>query len=175
MGAKGHRKHRWSHKTKSILKAIRSLLRGRATQPDPIQWTFTAQKTIRGTYRVYVTALITYPWRLYSGQSAPEGPLPTRVEFEESAAVQLLGKPEEMGMFKEEFDTKYQVRTRYYSSGVSFVQEVWLAIRPASAKGRVIFAACTEKQCREPEVLEFQVALNNIIPPGEPVNDRRAP
>ncbi len=154
---------------KSIKAFIRSIFGG-ATPPGPIQWTFTAQKTTKGTYRVYVTALIDYPWRLYSAQSAPEGPLPTRVEFVESATVQLLGKPEEMGVFKEEWDTQYKVLTRYYNSGVSFVQEVWAAIRPALVKGTVIFAACTEKQCREPTAIEFQVVLNGtnpVPPPGK--------
>lgn len=144
---------------KSISTFIRFIW-GSSTKPDPIEWKFTVQKIGTDTYRVYVTAFISDSWRLYSGQSAGEGLMPTLVEFEESAFIHLLGSANEMGLFKEEFDTKLDTRTRYCTSVVSFVQEVKTDGRPVSVKGKIVFIACTEKRCLEPKEIEFQVELD---------------
>ncbi|MGB5819330.1 MAG: hypothetical protein WBG90_07575 [Saonia sp.] len=144
---------------KSVTAFLQSI-GGRSIKAGPIQWKFTAEKIDGDIYRVNATAYIDYPWRLYSRQSETEGPLPTQVEFEESAAVRLLGEPEEIGIFKEEYDTKLKVYTRYSTSVVSFVLPVQSYIRPETIKGKVIFMACTKKRCLNPAKIEFQVALD---------------
>lgn len=145
---------------KTIRAFIRSLFNMSKQPPNPIQWKFTAKKTSFNTYSIHATALIAYPWRLFSQKSSPEGPLPTMVKFEENTYVLLMGDTKEVGTIKEDNQNVYKVMTHFYTSVVDFIQEVSVFNQPELLKGKIVYMACTDKQCLNPTEITFQIELS---------------
>ncbi len=130
-------------------------------QPDPIDWRIKSKMLSFNLFEVHITAVIEYPWRLYSQKSSSEGPLPTRVRFNENSYIILIGDTKEVGTVKEDYDHFYNSITHFYTSVVDFVQEVTAFTKPETLKGKIVYMVGTDRRYLNPKEITFQIELTN--------------
>lgn len=128
---------------------------------DPVAWEFSSRKIADQRYEVHISALVEYPWRIYSQHTDEGGPLPTVIAFEDNKAVKLQGMVEEEGSLIEKYEEIFMVNARYYQGKVDFVQQVKVDEEiPQHLAGSVTFMACSDAQCLTPQEIRFKVRLH---------------
>lgn len=127
----------------------------------PIEWRFKTKKTSFNTYLVHITAMIAHPYRLYSGESALERPLPTTITFEENTFINILGDIKEKGSLKEEDNREKDIVAYYYISVVDYIQEIMAFTNTETLKGVIRYTPCTGKKCLPLMEKKFEIELSN--------------
>ncbi|UPT71065.1 MAG: hypothetical protein M0D53_01215 [Flavobacterium sp. JAD_PAG50586_2] len=132
--------------SKSIIQLIRSYLGILTDDSDPVQWKIEAIKTSFNTYSICMFAFIEHPYKLYSQESTPLGPLPTIIKFEKNPYINLIGNPKEVGTKIEVYEEAFKAKTQFYSTAVAFVQEVAvIKLNWETVKGEICYIVCSEK------------------------------
>ena len=148
---------------KTINKAVKTILTGKARTPDPVQWHITVTKGVHNTYKVHFTACIGQPWRLPSMSQQYHkngGPAPTRLEFEKNDNIYLLNGPVEMGKLLETFNGDNGANFKYYKNSASFVQDVYVQHPTETLKGHILYMPYTARKSMVQKIKPFQIELD---------------
>jgi thiol:disulfide interchange protein DsbD len=128
---------------------------------NPIQWTFTAQKTGDKQFDVHLTATLQNKWHVYA-QDAGEGPVPTLITFAPNPLVQLDGIVKETGKLESVFDKNFNSTLRFYSNKVDFVQKVKIKSSASTVlKGTISYMVCNDRKCLPPKEIPFSVKITS--------------
>jgi thiol:disulfide interchange protein DsbD len=142
-----------------IRNPLLALLGKKVNPPNPIEWRFKPKKTSFNTCEVHITAMIEHPWRLYSQESAVEGPMPTSIQFEENTFLHPSGELEEHGNVHKAYNQHHDITTYYCTSVVDHIQNFHVFTNPQILKGKIYYTPCNEKSCLSRLEKEFQIEL----------------
>lgn len=132
-----------------------------SAQPQPVKWSYTANKLSGNLYEVHIHATIDEGWHIYA-QEQPEDAIaqPTKFKFSANPLVKLQGKVKEFGRLEKHEVSTLGIIQNQYSREVDFVQQVQLKSPVKTAvSGVFTFQVCTDEQCLLPKDVAFSVAL----------------
>jgi len=114
-----------------------------------------------GVFRVDATGDIKPGWHVYSQFIEEGGPVATKVSFNPSADFTLVGSTREHGNALTFRDSIYEMDITWYSTVVTFSQELRLNKTPANVAGSIHYLLCDNHVCI-PDTKEFSI---DISPP----------
>ena len=118
----------------------------------PIHWTWKAEQTGKGEYKLTFKAQIDKNWHTYSQYIGDGGPVPTKITFDsKNKDVQLVGKTTETGpKIHDEHDPVFNMQLKYFETELTCTQTVKV-LKDTKLKGTVEFMACDDKSCLPPD------------------------
>ncbi len=127
---------------------------------NPVKWTWKAQETAKGEYKLIFTAKIDPKWHTYSQFIGEGGPVPTKFTFDEkNKDVQLVGKTSEAGgKVHDEHDPVFDMQLKYFEEAMVCEQKVKV-LRDTKLKGNFEFMVCDDARCLPPDFIEFEFDL----------------
>jgi len=143
-----------------LLYFFKKLLGFSQDQPVKINWRFALKPIAKNVYKVHITGFIPHEWRLCSQDSNPKGPMPTIIMFNNNEAMEYLGKPVEIGNLREEVCDVFNIKIKFYTTVVNFVQEVMTMNQNIDVRGRIIYMLCNKKKCLEARENKFYIPIN---------------
>ena len=128
-------------------------------QINPVSWDYAAKKINDDEFEVTFTATIDKGWNIYSQHTDPSGPVPTSINFEENANLEIIGETVETGKKKEAFDELFGVKVIKFGGEVVFTQKIKNKGGANEIKGYLEFMSCDDEKCLPPKEVEFNIAL----------------
>lgn len=126
---------------------------------DPVKWTATSKKK-GDAYEVTLSAMLPKPWHIYSQHTGDGGPLPTSLKFTKSPLLTFMGNVKEVGKLKEEYDTNFDTKVKYFGEKVDFVQTVKVKGNlKTNVNVTIEYMTCNDSQCLPPTKKTFNVSL----------------
>lgn len=127
---------------------------------NPVNWSFSAQKTGAGLYEIRLTATVEEPWHIYSQTSPAGGALPTSFTFSKNPLLILQGKVKEKGKLISRYEKAFGMELKYFEGGVTFVQTVKLKTKAKTAiTGSLEYMVCNDEQCLPPKIMSFTIPV----------------
>lgn len=126
----------------------------------PVTWKFSVNRIDEHKVEVIANATIDAPWHLYSTDIPEGGPVPTSLNFEESALYKTVGKLTEQPRAVLNFDESFQMKVGYFSKSARLIQQ--LEVNSSNAfkiKGYVEFMACDDARCLPPDQIDFELEV----------------
>ncbi|MGB1295944.1 MAG: cytochrome c biogenesis protein CcdA [Flavobacteriales bacterium] len=124
-----------------------------------VKWSFETKKVSETEFDLIINADIDDHWHLYSQYLViPDGgigPVPTEVKIESEGFVEVLGKTEESGSLKNEYDPNFEMTLSYFEHDAKFVQRIKVNQMDSLVRGYVNFMVCDETQCLPPDYVDF--------------------
>ena len=132
----------------------------------PVKWSWKAEQTGKGEYKLIFTAKIDNGWHTYAQIIIGDGPIPTSLTFDEdNKDVQLIGKPVESGTkIHSGHDPVFDIDLKYFENDMVIEQKVKV-LKDTKLKGVLEFMACDDKSCLPPDQKEFEFDLNTETDP----------
>ncbi len=126
----------------------------------PVKWTWKAEPTAKGEYKLIFTAKIDPKWHTYSQYIGDNGPVPTKFTFDaKNKDVTLVGKTSEAGgKVHEGHDPVFDMQLKYFEDMMVCEQIVRIS-KDTRLKGTVEFMACDDSRCLAPDSKEFEFDL----------------
>jgi len=125
----------------------------------PVSWDFAVEKTGENDFVVTYTADIDQGWVIYSQfLESTDGPIPTEFNYEISEGVEMVGKVEEHGTMKEEYDKLFDMNLKKLSGKVEFKQAI-KATSGTKVTGYLTFMTCAQERCLPPTDVEFDITM----------------
>lgn len=129
-------------------------------QPNYVQWEASIEAVQNDSLTVLLSAEIDPGWYVYSQYlENDEGPIATRVSFEESEHLTLIGKSEEAGELIKGFDEIFGMNISKYKNKMEIRQRLLLPKGTEWIKGSVLFMCCDHEQCLPPVEIPFTIAV----------------
>ena len=134
----------------------------------PVKWTWKAEPTGKGEYKLIFTAKIDAKWHTYS-QFLPEAetrPIPTSLTFDkDNKYIQLIGKATEVGTrVHSGHDPVFDMELKYFENDMVVEQKI-KALKDTKLRGVLEYMACDDHQCAPPEDLDFEFDLKLAADP----------
>ncbi len=128
-------------------------------QINPVKWDYAATKINDTEFEVTFTATIDNGWNIYSQHTDPSGPVPTSINFEENANIEIIGETVETGKKKEAFDELFGVNVIKFGGEVVFTQKVKATGDGNEIKGYLEYMSCDDEKCLPPKEVDFSIIL----------------
>ncbi len=127
---------------------------------NPVKWTWKAEQTDKGEYKLIFTAKIDAKWHTYSQFIGEGGPVPTSITYEAgNKDFQLAGKATEAGgKMHDEHDPVFDMQLKYFEEAFIIQQKVKV-LKDTKLKGTLEYMACDDHQCAPPDQKEFEFEL----------------
>jgi DsbC/DsbD-like thiol-disulfide interchange protein len=127
---------------------------------NPVHWTWKAEQTGKGEYKLIFTAQIDKGWHTYSQYIGDGGPVPTKIAFDaKNKDIQLIGKNVETGpKIHDEHDAVFNMQLKYFEAQLICTQTVKV-LKDTKLKGTLEFMACDDKSCLPPDDKDFEFDL----------------
>ena len=138
------------------------LFTARAQIVNPLHWTWKAEQTGKGEYKLIFTAQIDKGWHTYSQYIGDGGPVPTKFAFDsKNKDVQLVGKTTETSpKTHDEHDPVFNMQLKYFETQLVCTQTIKV-LKDTKLKGTLEFMACDDKSCLAPEDKDFEFDLKS--------------
>ncbi|MDT8400213.1 MAG: cytochrome c biogenesis protein CcdA [Bacteroidales bacterium] len=127
---------------------------------DPVDWSFSYEKTGNQSYDLVFTAVIEEKSHLYSMHLPEGGPIPTSFTLEESGNYELVGETREMNEGEIVFDQAFEMEIKYFSGEAEFRQTIKSDKDNFSVKGFVRYMACDDERCSPPQDVDFTITIS---------------
>jgi len=126
----------------------------------PVSWEFSAEATDQeNEYVLTFSAEIDEGWVIYSQYlESEDGPIATEFNYE-SEGHQLVGKSEEIGTMKTEYDGIFDMELKKLSGKVDFKQKINTDGTVKAVSGYLVFMCCDKERCLPPTDVEFSIDL----------------
>ncbi len=127
---------------------------------NPVTWTWKAEQTGKGEYKLIFTAKIDPKWHTYSQYIGDGGPVPTKFTFDaKNKDVQLVGKTTETGpKIHEGHDPVFDMQLKYFETELVCTQTVKV-LKDTKLKGTLEFMVCDDSRCLPPDDKDFEFNL----------------
>ena len=123
----------------------------------PVKWSYASKRNDKEA-TVFIKATIEKGWHLYS-QTVPDGgPEPTSFSFGASKDYKLKGKTSEPKPITR-FESYFDMKVSYFENSVVFQQMITQVVGSPTVKGKVLFMACNDMQCLQPEEIAFTIPV----------------
>lgn len=126
----------------------------------PVKWTWKAEQTGKGEYKLIFNAKIDKGWHTYSQFIGEGGPVPTSLTFDKANKdVQLNGKATETGpKIHSGHDPVFDMELKSFENEFTIVQSVKV-LKDTKLKGTLEFMVCDDSRCLPPDQLDFSFDL----------------
>ena len=126
----------------------------------PVKWTWKAEQTGKGEYKLIFTAKIDSKWHTYSQFIGEGGPVPTSITYDaKNKDIQLLGKATEAGgKIHDEHDPVFDMQLKYFEDAFVITQKIKV-LKDTKLTGVLEFMACDDHQCLPPDQKDFEFDL----------------
>jgi thiol:disulfide interchange protein len=137
----------------------------------PVKWTWKAEPTGKGEYKLVFTAKIDKGFHTYGQYIGDKGPVPTKISFDDkNKDVQLIGKTTETGpKVHDEHDPVFDMQLKYFEEAMICEQKIKV-LKDTKLKGEIEFMVCDDTKCLPPTTDEFEFDLKGGG--AAPVNDK---
>ena len=127
---------------------------------NPVHWSWKAEATAKGEYKLIFTATIDGKWHTYSQFIGEGGPVPTSLLFDKNNKdIQLIGKAEEKSSKPHSgHDPVFDMDLKYFEHDLVIEQTVKV-LKDTKLKGVLEFMACDDKSCLPPDNKDFEFDL----------------
>ncbi len=127
---------------------------------NPISWSWRAEQTGKGEYKLIFTAKIDAKWHTYSQFISEGGPVPTALIFgTDNKDIQLVGKATERGSKPHSgHDPVFDMDLTYFENDMRIEQKVKV-LKDTKLKGSLEYMACDDSRCLPPDGKEFEFDL----------------
>ncbi|MFZ4582063.1 MAG: cytochrome c biogenesis protein CcdA [Paludibacter sp.] len=139
---------------------------------EPVKWTFELKNTSKTTANIVLSASIEKGWHLYGMNIPPDGPVPTKIVFDNIKNAKLEGAVTSKSNLKEVFDPNFDMKLSWYANQAIFVQQISFAdVAQVQVKGHVEFMVCNDESCLPPTKEFFNLGLktDNAASAAQPV------
>ena len=132
----------------------------RAQILTPVKWTWKAEPTGKGEYKLIFTAKIDKGWHTYGQYIGDTGPVPTKISFDEkNKDIQLIGKTTEAGpKIHEGHDPVFDMQLKYFEESMICEQKIKV-LKDTKLKGTIDFMVCDDSKCLPPTTDDFEFDL----------------
>lgn len=129
---------------------------------DPVKWTWETEQVSGDTYNLVFTAEIEDGWTVYSQYTSDDGPVPTSINYENSAGISMLGEATEEGKKKAGYDKLFEVDVIKFLSDQPFVirQKVKVTDPSQPITGYITYMSCDKARCLPPADIDFELQLD---------------
>lgn len=127
----------------------------------PVKWDFSVSKISANEYQFKAIAIMQDPWHIYA-QTQPVNTIssPTSFLFDKQPGISSIGRMKENGKMIKFIDKKNNISANEYAGKVAFIQMIRVADpQKKRLSGKVTYQSCTDKQCLQPEDVNFSVDL----------------
>ncbi len=115
---------------------------------DPVKWKYKSKSTGEGIAEIIFEANIDMNWHLYSQYFDEGGPVRTTFYIDESDKFELIGTPSESPEPEEVMDEVFNMKVKYFSHKVTFVQQIKvLTTESFVITGSIEFQVCQDDKC----------------------------
>jgi thiol:disulfide interchange protein DsbD len=128
-------------------------------QPQVVSWDFSAEKAEGDTVTVTITGTIDAGWYVYSQYLEEDGPIATKVSFDQEEELTLIGKSEENGGLVDGYDEIFMMEIKKYKNEMIITQQLLLPEGEKYISGNVLFMSCDHEQCLPPSEAEFSLLV----------------
>jgi thiol:disulfide interchange protein len=137
---------------------------------NPSSWSWKAEQTAKGEYKIIVTAKIDKGWHTYSQFLAEGGPVATALTFDkDNKDIQLIGKTTETSTkVHSGHDPVFDMQLKYFENDLTLEQKVKV-LKDTKLKVALEFMMCDDKSCLPPDLKEFEFDLKAGV--AAPVKD----
>ena len=127
---------------------------------NPVHWTWKAEQTGKGEYKLIFTAKIDKGFHTYSQYIGDGGPVPTQFTFDsKNKDVQVVGKTTESGpKVHDEFEKLFNMRVKYFDDEMICTQ-ILKVKKDTKFGGTVNYMACNNSSCTPPTDVDFEFDL----------------
>ena len=133
---------------------------------NPVSWDFSQEQLSEDTWKLTFQATIDNGWSVYSQYlESDDGPIPTSFTFEEGAHFEMVGKTEESGKKKSEFDKIFEMELVKFTEKGIFTQVVKVNDSTVPISGYLTFMTCDDTRCLPPKDIDFSFTLQTSQEP----------
>ncbi len=122
---------------------------------SPVRWSYAVKEAGEGQFGLVITADIAPGWYLYSQHLGEDGPIPTRISFNENDNYELLGETKEAGEKVEGMDALFDMYIVKFKKQATFTQRIRAGEGLEEVSGYIEFMTCDEEKCLPPTEQEF--------------------
>lgn len=127
----------------------------------PRHWSFRAQHVKDDQYDLILTMDIDRPWHGYSQKVDGDAPLPTSIDFDKNADIELIGATAEGGPNVHVIDDALNGgKMKIFEDRAIFTQRIKLK-KATVVTGAVTAQVCDDKSCLPPETKTFKIAVGS--------------
>lgn len=119
-------------------------------QPRHVRWSYESKAISENTFRISVTAEPERGWHVYDTLKTDMGPTATRIEFDTTGGIELIGKMEVSGKLHKYYDKDYMMEVGYFEGPVTFTQTVKLPSSEDSVTVGLEWMSCNDVNCDRP-------------------------
>lgn len=143
---------------------------------QPVTWHFDISKVSDTEYDLVFRAEIDKGWQVYSKDVPEGGPWPTKLFFDESAAFEIVGQPEEEGAKREEgYDRIFEMNLVKFKGEATWTQRIKAKSTAEIITGEVEYMTCDDEKCIGPLGAEFSFDLAKQLAGGAELKEALAP
>ena len=126
----------------------------------PVTWTWRAEQTGKGEYKLIFTAKIDKKWHTYSQYIGDGGPVPTKFTYDEkNKDGQFIGKSVETSpRVHDVMDPVFNMRLKFFEDELVCTQVVKV-LKDTKLKGTLEFMVCDDSRCLPPDDKDFEFDL----------------
>lgn len=152
---------------KSFLRCVITLcvvcVVGVVSAQESVVWEEPQLRSLGGNrYQFSVSATVPDGWHIYDLRSYVDGPNPTRIEFEASDGVELIGELSSIEQPTIKWDDIFRQDIGFYSGRVTFEQQLRVDSRKVSQLSvEAEWMMCNDSNCMPPSSEEFVIVLEN--------------
>ncbi len=128
---------------------------------SPVEWTFNYEEAgAPNEYNLIFKAKIDEGWSVYSQYlESDEGPVATEFNFDAGDHYSTIGKNEESGNLKTNYDKVFEMNlTKFTKSGV-FTQKIKVTDASKPITGYLTFMTCDDERCLPPTDVDFSFKI----------------
>ncbi|MDL2262440.1 thioredoxin family protein, partial [Bacteroidales bacterium OttesenSCG-928-I21] len=130
---------------------------------NPVKWTFEKKDISDNISELIFKANIEGNWHLYGMDIPEDGPVATKIIFENLSGTELDGTVSVSKKAKESYDNNFQMTLSYYEKNVEFKQKVKIKNKNQfNVSGYVEYMVCNDETCLAPTREEFNFSLNAV-------------
>lgn len=127
---------------------------------EPVKWTFELNNTGKTTANVVLKATIEKDWHLYGMNIPANGPVATKIIFDNIKNAKLEGTIQATSKLKEVFDPNFDMKLSWYANEAVFIQKIsFTDAAKVKLKGHVEFMSCNDESCLPPAKEYFDLGV----------------
>ena len=136
---------------------------GFAQDSQWVVWDLKTQPVSRTEIILTITANLAPGWHIYSQRLSDDGPLPTRIIFDEKDSYLPIGETDELGNKTRFYSDIYETYIEWFTGMVSFRQKFRIHEPVTTIRGKIEYMTCNDDTC-VPARREFAIEVNLLKP-----------
>lgn len=128
---------------------------------NPVTWSYNYEALGDNEYELIFTAEIEEGWKIYSQYlESDDGPIRTSFHYDNSDAVELIGKNEESGKISKAYEPLFDMEIISIKGIATFRQKIRLLDASQPLTGYLEYMSCNDETCTPPMEEMFSFSLS---------------